>query len=256
VGAGAFIFVKQGVFTVREIIEGDIEMLDFSNYDILTFDCYGTLIDWEAGILSVLKPMLSRHGEALADSEILEQYGDYEAAAERHYQSYEEVLRSVARAFGTHLSFEPTAAELDALARSISQWQPWPDTVRALHKLRSRYQLAIISNIDDHFFSATLPRLQTDFQSVTTAQQARCYKPGMAIFKLALERVKVPPHRVLHVGQSIFHDVLPAQALGLSTVWINRPSRRNGVGAVKRAEGKPDLELPDLQSLAALAVGR
>ena len=78
----------------------------------------------------------------------------------------------------------------------------------------------------------------------------------MAIFEMALERVRVPPQRVLHVGQSIFHDVLPAQALGLSTVWINRPSRRNGVGAVKRAEGKPDLELPDLQSLAALAAGR
>ena len=230
-------------------------MLNFSNYDVLTFDCYGTLIDWEAGILSVLRPMLLRHGQALSDSEILERYGNYEAAAEKDYQSYEEVLKSVVSAFGAHLSFAPTAAELDALASSIAQWQPWPDTVRALQKLRSRYQLAIISNIDDDFFAATLPRLQTDFQSVTTAQQARCYKPGLAIFNLALERTHAPPNRVLHVGQSIFHDVLPAQSLGLSTVWINRPSRRDGVGAVIKAEGKPDLELPNLESLAALAVG-
>jgi 2-haloacid dehalogenase len=230
-------------------------MLDFSTYEVLTFDCYGTLIDWETGILSVLRSMLSKYEISLSDAEILERYGDYEAAAEKNYQPYSEVLRSVVSSFAAHFSFEPTPRELGALAASISQWRPWPDTVPALRGLRSRYQLAIISNIDDDLFARTVPKLSMEFQSVTTAQQARCYKPCLEIFKMALERVKVPPNRVLHVGQSIFHDVLPAQSLGLSTVWINRPSPRTGIGAVKRAEGKPDLEFTDLASLARLAVG-
>jgi 2-haloacid dehalogenase len=230
-------------------------MLDFSKFEVLTFDCYGTLIDWEAGILSVLKPMLSVHSQTLSDSEILELYGDFEVEAEKNYQPYRDVLKSVVASFGARLSFEPAALELDSLTASVPQWRPWPDTIAALQSLGSRYQLAIISNVDDDLFASTRPRLQTEFQSVTTAQQARCYKPGLPIFRMALERVKMPPTRVLHVGQSIFHDVLPAQSLGLSTVWVNRPSRRGGVGAVKKAEGKPDLTLPDLKSLAALALG-
>jgi len=230
-------------------------MLDFSKFDVLTFDCYGTLIDWEAGILSVLKALLSAHSQRLSDTEILALYGDFEAEAEKNYQPYKDVLKSVVASFSRRLSFEPTVSELHALAASVPQWQPWPDTVSALQNLGLRYQLAIISNIDDDLFASTRPRLQADFQSVTTAQQARCYKPGLPIFKMALDRVQVPPSRVLHVGQSVFHDVLPAQSLGLSTVWINRPSRRGGVGAVKKAEGRPDLELQDLQSLAALALG-
>jgi 2-haloacid dehalogenase len=230
-------------------------MLDFSKFDVVTFDCYGTLIDWEAGILSALKPILAAHNQHLSDSAILELYGDFEVDGEKNYQPYKDVLKFVVASFGNHLSFDPTASELSALPDSVPQWQPWQDTVRALQSLHSRYQLAIISNVDDDLFASTRPRLQTDFQSVTTAQQAQCYKPGLRIFKVALDRVQVPPTRVLHVGQSVYHDVLPAQSLGLSTVWINRPSRRAGVGAVRKAEGKPDLELPDLQSLAALAIG-
>jgi 2-haloacid dehalogenase len=230
-------------------------MLNFSNFEVLTFDCYGTLIDWETGIFTALKPVLAAHGKSIADDQLLELYGEFESQAEAgEYRRYREVLRSVVRAFGKRLAFTPTVEEVDSLSNSVTKWRPWPDTVRALKKLSTRYRLAIISNIDDALFHATRQYLPVEFDSVTTAEQAACYKPALDIFKMALNKGGVSPARILHVGQSIYHDVLPAQSLGLATVWVNRPSPRTGVGAVKPAQGKPDLEVPDLESLAKIAV--
>jgi 2-haloacid dehalogenase len=250
-------FVTLGAFIVLILRLGsEARVLSLAQFELLTFDCYGTLVDWESGILSTLRPLLIGHGKLLNDTEILELYGEFEAQAESgEYRSYHEVLQSVIRSFGKHLSFTPTVEETDSLYASVPRWRPWPDTVAALKKLGSRYRLAIISNIDDDLFAATRPHLHTDFQSVTTAQQARCYKPSLKIFRSALEKARVPEGRILHVGQSIYHDVVPAQSLGLATVWVNRPSRRSGVGAVKKSEGKPDLEVADLQTLANLAIG-
>lgn len=232
-------------------------MLDFNKFRVLTFDCYGTLVDWEAGILSVLGPLLSARGVSASDAEIVELYGDFEAKAESgEYHTYRDVLASVVRAFGNHFSFSPSEAEAASLASSIPQWRPWPDTVRALKALGARYQLAIVSNIDDALFSTTRPHLGVEFQSVTTAEQARCYKPCLEIFKLAMGKTDAGVRSILHVGQSIYHDVLPAQSLGIATVWVNRPSPRAGVGAVRKAEGKPDLVVPDLKTLADLATGQ
>ena len=230
-------------------------MLNFQEFEVLTFDCYGTLIDWETGIFSALKPILTNHGKSIANGKLLELYGDFEAQAEAgEYRSYRDVLHSVVSHFGKELAFTPTLDELHSLANSVSQWQPWPDTVGALKKLKKRYRLAIISNIDDDLFHTTQRRLQIGFEPVVTAEQARCYKPCLEIFKLALGRVGVASNRILHVGQSVYHDVLPAQSLGLATVWVNRPSARSGIGAVKRAEGKPDLEVASLEELANQAV--
>ncbi len=229
-------------------------MLNPSHFDLLTFDCYGTLIDWETGIFSALKPLLEAHGKKLADPKILELYADAELEAESAtYRNYREVLRSVVQAFGKRLSFTPSAKQLNALTDSFSNWRPWPDTVGALTRLARRYRLAIISNTDDDLFEMTRRYLPVEFESVTTAQQARCYKPQLAIFRLALEKTKIAPTRILHIGQSIYHDVLPAQSLGLATVWVNRPSPRAGIGAVKAAKGHPDLEVPDLETLANYA---
>jgi 2-haloacid dehalogenase len=226
-------------------------MLNLSDFDLLTFDCYGTLIDWESGIFSALKPVLAAHGKSVSDRELLELYGEFEAQAEAGaYRRYREVLQSVVGAFGKRLSFTPTVQELNSLPDSVSNWRPWPDTVAALKKLQSRYRLAVISNIDDEMFNVTRRYLPVAFETVTTAQQAGCYKPAVEIFRLALAKAGVVPDRILHVGQSIYHDVLPAQALGLATIWVNRPSARTGVGAVKRAEGRPDLEVPDIETLA------
>jgi 2-haloacid dehalogenase len=229
--------------------------MDFSRFQVLTFDCYGTMIDWESGIFSALRPILAAHGKNIPDAELLALYGELEAQAEAGaYQPYREVLQAVVRGVGASLGFQPTDAEIRSLPQSLHNWLPFPDTVQALRKLKSHFQLAVISNVDDDLFAASAHRLHVQFDHVITAQQARCYKPGMKIFNLALERIATPPDRILHCGQSIYHDVVPARSLGIATVWVNRPSPRAGVGAVKPASGQPDLQVPNLETLAALAL--
>jgi 2-haloacid dehalogenase len=229
-------------------------MLDFSRFEVLTFDCYGTLIEWEAGILPALHRILSAHGKRLEDATMLKLYGDFEQLSEEgEFHPYRKVLESVVRRFGAHLGFVPTDEEVRSLPDSLATWRPWPDTVDALRQLKTRFRLAIVSNVDDDLFAATRPQLQVDLDEVITAQQAQAYKPSLKMFELALSRVEAPAHRVLHIGQSIYHDVIPAQALGLATVWVNRPSARAGVGAVKSAEAKPDLEVTSLAELAQAA---
>ena len=124
----------------------------------------------------------------------------------------------------------------------------------ALQKLKQHYQLAVISNIDDDLFAETRKHLGVEFAGVITAQQARSYKPSLNNFRLALQALGVEPSQLLHAGQSVYHDVIPAQSLGISAVWVNRRSARPGLGAVRVATGKPDLEVPDVATLAALAV--
>ncbi len=229
-------------------------MLDFTRYEILTFDCYGTLIDWESGILAALHHILSAHGKKLDDATLLRLYGDFEERSEHGtFQPYRQVLKSVVRQFGEELKFTPAQREEESLPESLPSWKPWPDTVAALRQLKTRFRLAILSNVDDDLFVGTRPQLVVAFDAVITAQQAQAYKPSLKLFELALSRIHAPAHRVLHVGQSIYHDVIPAQALGLATVWVNRPSARPGVGAVKSADAKPDLTVTSLAELAAAA---
>jgi 2-haloacid dehalogenase len=229
-------------------------MLDFSKFSVLSFDCYGTMIDWESGIFSVLRPILKAHRKELSDTALLECYSELELQAEqRDFLNYRDVLQSVVRGFGERLGFKPTDAEVCSLPDSVKRWQPFPDTVGALRRLKTRYKLAVISNIDDDLFALTAPKLGVTFDDVITAQQARCYKPCKKIFQIARERVRVGPPQWLHVGQSVYHDVIPAQSLGISTVWVNRPSPRAGAGATKAATAKPDVEAPSLAALADLA---
>ena len=229
-------------------------MLDFTRFQVLTFDCYGTMIDWESGIFSALRPILAAHGKEISDSALLELYSELEASAEQgEFRRYRDVLQSVVRGFGKRFGFSPTDAEVRSLPESLRNWQPFPDTVEALRQLKSRYQLAVISNVDDDLFATTAPKLGVAFNHVITAEQAACYKPCMRIFELAEERIGVSRGQWLHVGQSIYHDVVPAQSLGIATVWVNRPSPRPGAGAAKTAAGKPELEVSDLRTLAELA---
>lgn len=229
-------------------------MLDFNRFQVLTFDCYGTLVDWETGIFSVLRPLLAAHAKVMNDARILELYANLEAEAEKDpFRPYREVLQSVIVGFGRELGFSPSAQERDSLANSLAGWNPFADTRESLRRLKARYRLAIISNVDDDLFSATAARLGVTFDYVATAQRARCYKPGIRIFQLALRGLGVPAENVLHVGQSIYHDVIPAQSLGLGTVWVNRASPRPNAGAAKSASGTPDLEVPDLETLAEKA---
>jgi 2-haloacid dehalogenase len=229
--------------------------MDFSRFTAISFDCYGTLIEWEAGILPALRGVLERHGKTLADAAILELYGEFEEAAERGvYQGYRNVLHSVVQSFSVRMGFSPTSVDLASLSESVASWAPFADTVPALRQLKSGYRMAVISNIDDALFAETRKHLGIEFDAVITSEQAGSYKPSLNNFKMALRALSIGPESLVHVGQSIFHDVLPAQSLGISTVWVNRKSARPGVGAVRSAQGRPDLEVPDLASLAAMAV--
>jgi 2-haloacid dehalogenase len=228
--------------------------LNFAQYRLLSFDCYGTLIDWETGILSALRPILAAHGKAVADPELLRLYSELESAAQqREYQPYREVLQSVVRGLGKHLGFNPTESQVRSLPESLPNWLPFPDTIAALGKLKQRYQLAVISNVDDDLFAPTARRLQIPLDFVITAHQAQAYKPSLQMFKLAQQRTGVAPAQWLHAAQSVYHDVVPARSLGIATVWVNRPSSRPGSGAAKAATAQPDLEVPNLETLARLS---
>ncbi|MFZ0797680.1 MAG: haloacid dehalogenase type II [Terriglobales bacterium] len=234
--------------------------MDFSRFTTISFDCYGTLIDWESGILPVLRTLLGNHGQSLPDAALLELYGEFEAEAESGpYQSYRDVLQAVVRAFADRFHFEASSAEIRSLHESVHAWPPFPDTVHALHELQKRYKLVVISNIDDDLFGETRQQLGVEFDGVITAEQARSYKPSINNFQIALCTLALSPDRLLHAAQSVYHDVVPARSLGISTVWVNRKSARPGIGAVRAStalasEKRADLEVPDLASLAAAAL--
>ncbi len=226
-------------------------MLNFDRFEVLTFDCYGTLIDWEAGIWAALGPILADHRVQVSPDKALELYGELESEAERGaYREYRSVLRGVLEGFGAQLGFTPTPAELQHFAASVKDWPAFPDSPGALQALKKKYKLAIISNIDDDLFAFSAERLQVQFDWVITAQQVKSYKPSLDNFRFAFDRIGVPQSKILHVAQSLFHDVVPAKALGLATVWVNRRHGKGGSGATPPAQAQPDLEVPDLQSLA------
>jgi 2-haloacid dehalogenase len=228
--------------------------MDFSRFDALSFDCYGTLIDWESGILAALRPIVAAHGVSASDAELLHHYAAIEPQIQAGgYLRYREVLRQVVVRLGMQLGFTPSQAEKDSLPESLKSWQPFPDTVPALRRLKARYRLAIISNIDDDLFAASARLLEVPFDQVITAQQVRAYKPSPRNFEIALQRLAIPPERLLHVAESLFHDVAPARRLGITSVWVNRRAAKGGVAASGTADVEPDLTVPDLKALADAA---
>jgi 2-haloacid dehalogenase len=217
---------------------------DLAHLTTLTFDCYGTLIDWETGAITVLRPLLLRHGIGLPDDEIVAAFQDIDGAlCEPPYKPYRAVLAGVVEGFGRRFGFRVEAADREALVSSVGSWRPFPDTVAALQVLGSRYRLAIISNIDDDLFAITARQLGVEFDLVVTAEQARYYKPHPAIFEEALRRLAVEPRCIAHVAEGVT-EIPPARRLGCTTIWV----RRNGRSARLLTEA-PDLEVPDLNFL-------
>lgn len=234
-------------------------MLDLAarKFDAITFDCYGTLIDWETGILAALRNVLRAHSIDLPDGETLGRYAALEAEAEAGaYKRYREVLRSVVEGFGRTLGFSPTAEECLALEKSLPSWEPFPDTAAALQALARQHALVVVSNVDADLFASTAAKLPVRFAAVITAQQVRAYKPDAAHFRTALQTLALPAARVLHVANSLYHDIEPAQRLGMATVWVHRRQGRDGPGATPAASVRPDLVVPDLRSLVAQMLGK
>jgi 2-haloacid dehalogenase len=226
-------------------------VLPFADFDVLAFDCYGTLIDWETGLWEALRPILAQHHIAIATDEALALYGALESEVEHGpYHAYRMVLRMALEGLGARLGFVPTETELQRFSASVADWPAFPDSAPALQALHTKYKLAVISNIDDDLFAASAQRLQVQFDWIVTAQQAQSYKPSLHNFHVALTRIGLPQQKILHVAQSLYHDIAPAKTLGLSTVWINRRHAQPGFGATPPAQAQPDLEVPDLRTLA------
>jgi 2-haloacid dehalogenase len=212
--------------------------------DVLTFDCYGTLIDWEAGILAALRP----YAPSMPDEEILAKYAEFEPNAEAGpFVPYREVLRRVTRSFSKLLG---RTLPDDCLAEALPSWPPFADTVPALRELSRRFRLGVISNVDDDLFAQTARRLQVSFEWIITAQQVGSYKPSLQNFREALARIGLPPGRLVHVAQSRYHDIAPARSLGIPTVWVNRRGRPGG--ATPSSTAPPDLQVPNLAALVSL----
>jgi 2-haloacid dehalogenase len=228
-------------------------MIDFQQFEVLSFDCYGTLIDWESGILTALKPILSNHNINVSDRQILELFSQVESVLEaKEYSKYRDILKKIVRSFGEQLDFEPNKSEVEALPKSIKNWMPFPDTVEALKALKERCGLTIISNIDDDLFAYTAKKLEVEFDWIITAEQVESYKPSLRNFELAIQRMGIASDKLLHVAQSVYHDIVPAKTMGLTAVWVNRRQGKEGSGATVSATGNPDLEVPDLKTLVSL----
>jgi 2-haloacid dehalogenase len=231
--------------------------LDYGAFDALTFDCYGTLIDWEAGILAALRSVVP--GPEGEDGEtLLDEYANAEAAMEAGpYRRYREIageaLATVARAHGG----EPTPDDVARLGGSVVDWPAFPDSHDALVRLKTRFRLGVLTNCDDDLFSASNAKLGVDFDWIVTAQQVGSYKPDERNFAALIARLGadgVPQERILHVAQSLFHDHAPAQRLGFRSVWIDRRHDRPGGGATPPADARPDATFPSMASFAAAAV--
>ncbi len=234
-------------------------MLDWNRFELLTFDCYGTLIDWETGILAAMRPLLAAKGISADDEAVLAAFGRHETHAELELTPracrpllYKEVLILTLAGMAQELGFTPTPEELLTLRESVQHWPAFPDSPSALQALKQRYKLAVLSNIDDDLFAFSQAKLGVDFDWVVTAQQVGSYKPNPAHFHAILERTGLPVDRILHVAQSLHHDIRPAKALGFTTVWINRRHGKPGSGATPPAQATPDLEVRSLQELVEM----
>ena len=226
-------------------------MLDFDRYEWLSFDCYGTLVDWETGISTAVAEVLEPHGVSKTPAEILALFADAEPKAQtaQGYLEYRIALREVMALMGAELDIAFSESELGCLADSLPNWPVFPDAADALTTLQSRYRLAIISNVDDDLFAGSARALGIDFDAVVTSQQVRAYKPDLRGFDMALERMGCEKAAWLHIGESLYHDIGPANRMDIASVWVNRPDRGGGT---RQTDAVPDLEVSDLAELARI----
>lgn len=223
---------------------------------VLTFDVYGTLIDWESGLNQALQSVFADHGRHLGEPEALELFALHEArVGAGDYLPYRDVLAETLRRMAAELGFTPTDAQVRGFAGSVREWPAFADSREALERLHQHYRLGVITNCDDEHFAATHRQLGIEFDYVVTAELARSYKPSLNNFRLALGSIGQPQDHVLHVSESLYHDHVPAKKLGLATVWIQRRAGKPGHGATPLASAQPDAEFADMKSFADAMLG-
>ena len=231
--------------------------MKLADFDVLTFDCYGTLIDWERGIYTALAPLLSRAGVGLSGDgdaaspagmglsrsdvglsreAVLQAFGRLEVRQQETTPEmiYSDLLAEVHRRLATELDVSVDAAEAIAFGASIADWPAFPDSVEALRYLERHFRLVILSNVDRASFAASKQRLGVKFDAVYTAQDIGSYKPDRRNFGYLVDRLRergIGQQKILHVAQSLFHDHVPATAIGLARAWIDRRGEPGSWGA-------------------------
>ena len=226
------------------------QTLDFDQYQWLSFDCYGTLVDWETGISSAVANALSAHDRHLSKQEILALFASVEPDVQQgtEFLNYREVLRRVMGLMGARLEVHLSDSEANCLVDTIGGWPVFPDTIEALRMMKSRYKLAIITNVDDDLFAPAARTLGVGLDALITSQQCGGYKPNLKNFHIATDRMGVEKQAWLHIAESLYHDIGPANALGITSVWVNR-GHANPEGATRRIDAIPDLEVHSLDEL-------
>jgi 2-haloacid dehalogenase len=236
-------------------------MSDFDRFEAMSFDCYGTLIDWETGIANALRPWATRNGLDLDDQALIAAHGRYETHVQDDMPGalYPLVLGETLRRVGSELGVKVTDADVAAYGNSVKDWPVFPDTAAALKRLSTRFKLIILSNIDRASFAASKPRLGVDFDAIVTAEDVGSYKPQRGHFDRLFEeidRLGVARDQLVHVAESLFHDHEPAAALGLPSVWIHRRHDKGGTGATATPSGdaSPTWRFTSMAEFAEAAV--
>ena len=251
--------------------------MTLSEFDVLSFDCYGTLIDWESGLWIALQSLrtraaagfdsgsatsaagmgLSRSDITMSRDTVLQSFARLEARQQEKTPDmlYPDVLAEVHRQLATEWDVEPNAAEAAEFGASIGQWPAFPDTVAALQYLKQHFRLVILSNVDRASLQATSRRLGVTFDAMYTAQDIGSYKPDRRNFTYLIDRMReqaTGKDKLLHVAQSLFHDHVPANAAGLASAWIDRRHDQNAGGATNPVpeEVRYDFRFISLQALA------
>jgi 2-haloacid dehalogenase len=220
--------------------------MNFSQFKLISFDCYGTLVDWKRSLQDIMSPFIIRHKLDITADKLYELFLNADQKnVTCEYKPYSEVLVGVMDEIGKELKIDLKYAERTCLVDRFGDWTAFPDSPDALQNLKKIYKLAVISNVDDELFNVTKRCLGVRFDYIVTAKQVGSYKPSKNNFIKALEIFGLSKEQVLHVSQSIYHDIIPTNELGWSNVWINRYDEPKRTDPAEMA----DLEMPDLESL-------
>ncbi|MBC8741497.1 haloacid dehalogenase type II [Paraburkholderia sp. UCT31] len=221
--------------------------MKLTDFDTLTFDCYGTLIDWESGILEGLRPLLERARTPLTRHEVLEAHARHESSQQNFTPAkrYQELLPIVYKRMAEEWGLPYTHEECVAYGQSIGNWPAFADSAVALQYLKKHYKLVILSNIDNESFTFSNARLQVEFDAIITAEDVGSYKPSPRNFEYMLQKLDqrgIKKEKILHTAESLFHDHKAANEFGLASCWIYRRHSQPGFGATMNPGSQPDID--------------
>ena len=232
--------------------------MKLEDFDTLTFDCYGTLIDWETGIAAALEPLAARAGREIDAGARIAAFGrhEHEEQARAPEALYPEVLAGVHAAIARDWGLDPNLELARAFGNSVAHWPAFPDSAEALRYLKRHFRLVILSNVHRAGFAASNEKLEVEFDAIYTAEDIGSYKPDPRNFRYMLEHLEhdhgVAKGRIVHTAESLFHDCATARSLGLATAWIHRRAAAGGFGATRAVEEPPDVDFY-FTSLAEMA---